>query len=309
MELAIITAKQVLQLFILILAGVIVEKAGIVRGDQKKMLSSLLINVTVPMMVFVSYLGGSEAALRNLGRSFIYSAVLFAVSIGVSLAVTVKTDRNRQGLVRFCCIFTNAAYMGFPLIKALFGAEGIMYASAFVTLFNVFLWTLGYLLFTDSVRPKDIVKNLLKSPPMYAVLFGLVFFIAGIDLPEMLTSPFTMIGDMTTPLSMMITGITIAETRAGGILKKPGMVFVILMRLVVIPVICLGVFRLLDFRGLVAIVPLIQEACPVAAISTMLAIQYDRDREFAAGAVMISTLLSVVTLPVYAYLLVFMGFV
>ena len=112
---------------------------------------------------------------------------------------------------------------------------------------------------------------------------------------------------MNTPLSMVITGITVAETDVRCILKDKNLWIAVLVRLILIPCICTAVFVLFHFSGIPAVVCLILEACPAAAITTMLAFQYGKDQQYAAGLVVVSTLLSIVSLPMYAVIIQWCG--
>lgn len=135
MELAIISAKQVTELFILIFAGIILQRKKLITEDGKKLLSNLLINFIVPCMILNSYLGTyRKDTAQNLGNAFLYSILLCGIGIIISLIASIPVRREQRGIFRFAISFSNAAYMGFPLVRALFGEEGIIYASAYTAM-------------------------------------------------------------------------------------------------------------------------------------------------------------------------------
>lgn len=304
MELALITARQVVELFILIAAGVLLKKVRMINGDNKRFLSDLLIKFVVPCMILNSYMGSYEdKILGNIGRSFLYSVVLCTLGIAISIIAAHFVKEENRGIFKFSCSFSNAAYMGFPLIRALFGDEGILYASAYVTVFNILLWTVGCVFFADRMPVKKLIKNLITCPPIIAVAVGLIIYFFRIPVADIIAEPIGTVGAMTTPLSMIITGVTMAEAGFMSLLKKKNLCIAIVVRLLFIPLVCLGVFKLLNLTGITAMVTLILEACPAAAITTLFAIQHNRDEQYAASVVVISTLLSIITLPGYAYLL------
>lgn len=304
MELALITARQVVELFILIAAGVLLKKVGMINGDNKRFLSDLLIKFVVPCMILSSYMGSYEDnILGNIGRSFLYSVVLCVIGIVISIIAAHFVKEENRGIFKFACSFSNAAYMGFPLIRALFGDEGILYASAYVTVFNILLWTVGCVFFADRMPVKKLIRNLITCPPIIAVAVGLIIYFFRIPVAGIIAEPIGTVGAMTTPLSMIITGVTMAEAGFLSLLKKKNLCIAIVVRLFLIPLVCLGVFKLLNLTGITAMVTLILEACPAAAITTLFAIQHKRDEQYAASVVVISTLLSIITLPGYAYLL------
>lgn len=141
MELAVITAKQVAVLLLLIFAGFACVKTGAVKIEAKKAFSDLLLYLIVPAMVINSYLTEFDPkVLQNLLQSFALSTVLLLLGLVITFLLTLRIDKEKNTpILRFACIFSNAAYMGFPLIQALFGAEGLLYASAYVTVFNILL--------------------------------------------------------------------------------------------------------------------------------------------------------------------------
>ena len=304
MNLALITAKQVAELFLLIAAGVFLKRIGMIGAKEKSFLSDLLIKFVVPCMILNSYMGSySTDTLANIGLSFVYSIGLCVAGILITMAVSGLVKEENRGIFRFACSFSNAAYMGFPLIRALFGEEGILYASSYVTVFNILLWTVGCVFFADRMSFGKLIKNVLSCPPILAVAVGLLIYLLQIPVQVVLSEPIGAVGEMTTPLSMIITGVTMAEAGLLPLLKKKNLFIAVAVRLLLIPAVCIGVFWLLGISGTAVVVTLLLEACPAAAITTMFAIWHGKDEQYAAAVVVISTLLSIITLPVCAYLL------
>ena len=205
-------------------------------------------------------------------------------------------------VVRFGCMFSNAAYMGFPLIQAMYGSEGVLYASVYVTVFNILLWTVGIVYVSESMSFKELLKKIVTCPPIISVAVGLVIFLARIPVADVLKDTFNVVGGMNTPLSMIITGITISQFPLLSILKDKRVYFTVILRMFIIPVICTMVMYLIHARGMVAVITIILEACPCAAITTLFAIKFGHDQKLAVGAVTLSTLISIITLPCLALL-------
>lgn len=304
MELAIITVKQVLELFVLIISGIFLYKKNIIREDGKKLLSDILIKFVVPCMIINSYMGKfNDEVLDNIGKSFIYSIILCVLGIVISLAVSFMVSDEHKGIFRFACSFSNAAYMGFPLIRALFGEEGILYASSYVTVFNILLWSVGYVFFADKMPIKKLLKNLITCPPIIAVVVGLIIYLFKIPVTNIIADPISSVGAMTTPISMIVTGVAMGEAGIVRLIKQKHLLYGLFIRLILIPMVSLLVFYIFNISGIVATVTLVLEACPCAAITTMFAIQYGHDQKYAAALVVISTICSIVTLPLYVYLI------
>lgn len=308
MDLALNTLHQVLIMAIMILVGYICAKRKVLQAEARTHFSNLLVQIVVPCMIFSSYLSEFDPAVfRNLLLSFGLSTVLLLVGIVVTMLTTGRFEEKNRPIYRFAGFFSNAGYMGFPLIEALFGAEGLLYASAYNTIFNILLWTLGYGMISGIREPRKVAKTILTSPALIAVALGLVVYIAQIPIPDILARPIDMIGDMNTPISMIITGIIIAQADLGRLLKNRQILGISTIRLLLTPAVCLGIAAILIRLGMPAGMPLqvclLLEACPCAAITSVFAVQFHYDEEGAAGAVIVSTLLSIVTLPLYALLI------
>ena len=190
MTLALITAKQVIVLFILIFSGFICVKTGAVKIEGRKAFSDLLVYFVVPCMIINSYLTEfDDNIFKNILYALGLSILLLVVGFAITFLLSFKLKGDNVPIVRFGCMFSNAAYMGFPLIQALFGSEGLIYASAFVTAFNILLWTLGYSIVSRTFDLKAIVKKIFTTPAIISVFIGLLIFIAGIPLPDIISQP------------------------------------------------------------------------------------------------------------------------
>ncbi len=304
MQLAMITAQQVIVLFILIFAGFICVKSGAVSIEGKKSFSDLLVYFVVPCMIVNSYLTDFDADIfKNILYALGLSVMLLFIGIVVTWVLSLRIKDKNLPIIRFGCMFSNAAYMGFPLIQALFGSEGLIYASAFVTVFNILLWTLGYSVVSRTISLKLVIKKIFTTPATIAVFLGLIIFIARISLPGVLSQAIGLAGAVNTPLSMFITGMIIAASDIKSMLSNRLVYFAIVVRMIIIPAICVAVFLLLGIRGMVANIVLILEACPCAAITSVFAVQFDYDDDVAAASVVLTTFVSIITLPLVAFII------
>ena len=267
MELALITVKQVVVLFILIFAGFVCVKTKAVKMEGKKAFSDLLLYLIVPAMVINSYMMEFNIdILHNLLKAFELSILLLLIGLFITLALTAKHKSPDLPIMRFACIFSNAAYMGFPLIQALFGSEGLLYASAFVTVYNILLWTAGYGIVSKKVRAKEVLRTIFTNPVLISAVAGLLIYLCQIPVPDIIKQPVSLVGNMNTPLSMFITGMIIAGSDVKGLVYNKNIWYIILVRQLVIPAVCFGVFSLFHVTGMAAQVVLLLEACPSAAI-------------------------------------------
>ena len=150
---------------------------------------------------------------------------------------------------------------------------------------------------------RQTVRTIVTTPVLLAVVAGLILYLSQAPVPELIRTPLEMISNMNTPLSMFITGMMIAESDLKKLFSRRGLASAILIRLAAIPAVCFILYRLLGVSGMAAQVVLLLEACPCAAITSVFAIRFGCDQELAAGAVVGSTLFSIITLPLCALLL------
>ena len=305
MNLALVTLEQVGILFILIVIGYICGKTGVVTSEGKKVLSNFLIKAIVPAMIVNAYLNMefNPQILTNLLQAFglSFGSIFFAMFIAWLLLWKAKTPNKK--LLWFAFSYSNAAYMGFPLVKGLFGDEGMLYASAFATVFNIIVWSIGYAVMSGETDKKKIVNTVVKSPVTCSVIVGLLLYLCRIPVPEIIKVPIRMMGESTTPISMIIIGVMIAESRLKSILANKEIWMTVAVRLVLIPTLTFGLYYLFGIGGMVGSVILIQAASPTAATTSVLATQFNHDEAIGAGTVVITTICSIVTLTIFALLL------
>ena len=305
MNLALVTLQQVGILFILIVIGYICGKTGVVTSEGKKVLSNFLIKAIVPAMIVNAYLNMefNPQILTNLLQAFglSFGSIFFAMLVSWLLLWKMKTANKK--VLWFAWSYSNAAYMGFPLVKGLFGDEGMLYASAFATVFNIVVWSIGYAIMSGENDGKKIINTVLKSPVTCSVVVGLLLYLCRIPVPEIMKQPIRMIGETTTPISMIIIGVMIAESRLKSILVNKEIWLTVVVRLIVIPTLTFALYYLFGIGGMVGSVILIQAASPTAATTSVLATQFNHDESIGAGTVVITTICSIVTLTIFALLL------
>ena len=307
MELARISLTQVLIMFIMILLGFLLVKLHLIDIESKKSLSNLLVYLVVPFMIVNSYITTyDQTILTNMLWAFLASIICLALAIILVFIFTLFWHIDDKPILQFGMMFSNAAYMGFPLIEAMFGSEGLIYASCFVSMFNILLWTIGYMIVSRSFNVKVAFKAIAKTPVIYALIIGLIIFFTQIEIPEIIKTPLSTIGSMNTPLSMIITGMIIASSNVFSVLKNKYLWFSTALRLVIIPLLTLPFVYLLSLAGIdkeVLKIVFILSCCPCAAITSVFAIKFHYNEDLASTTVVVTTILSIITLPLFTLLI------
>ena len=298
MELALISAKQVVAILVIMVFGVICAKTRILDRDVNKRLSDLLLNIVSPLVILLSYQRPYEARLaRNLLISFALSLLALFVSGVVGYLLFRKRPQDRRYCMeRFATIYGNAGFLGIPLVDGVFGSEGVFYLTAFITAFNLLVWTHGVICMSGSFSMKTFRQGLF-SPAVCAIALGVALFFARIELPELLATPLSYISALNTGLAMLIAGVSVANTDFRELAKSARVFLVCLARLVICPVLFGLLIRFLPLDGIVRGTMLLASACPCATMVILFAYRYGGDDLYGTQIFTASTLLCALTVP------------
>lgn len=296
-----IIASQIVIMFIILFIGGICYKLKLINKQGTKQLSDLALNIVGPMLIFMSYQKDYDPDMaKGLLWSFLLSAVSFAVMILLSF-FTVGKNNPDKGLERFSAIYSNCAFIGIPLVDGVFGSEGVLYLTAYITFFNVLVWTHGLMTMKEEKDFSSLVKAL-KSPNIIAVGLGLICYFCQIHIPEIPAKALNYIGAMNTPLAMIIAGATVAQTDLLKALKNTRLYLISFYRLLLFPAVSFFVCALIKAPAEVLMTVTIASACPAAAIGTMFAVKMDKKPERASEIFALTTILSCITLPLITIL-------
>lgn len=290
--------RQTIIMLILILTGVICSKTKIISRDTNKDLSKFVLQVVNPIVIFTSYQMEYRAELvRNLLITFALSVIAFTVMIGSAYIFIRNKEGRETEIERFSAIYSNCGFMGIPLMHALFGDEGVFYLTAFITVFNLIVWTHGIILISGERDMKKVVK-VFYSPTIIAIVLGIITFFTQVKLPEVPMAALDFIADMNTPMAMLVSGVTMADTNVIKLIKKPRVYHICLLKLLVIPVILVGIMSLFGIDEKVKMTVIVAASAPPAAMCTLQCIRYNRNSVYASEIFSAGTVLSVLSLPV-----------
>lgn len=299
MELSLIIVQKIAVMFLLTLVGYICAKLGVIDTPTTKRLSTLALKLVSPMLIFSSYqMEYDPVIVKNLGISFVMCAIAYVIQIGAAFLLARSRGGKNPGyrLERLCMIFSNCGFFGIPLIHSLYGAEGTVYLTAFIAVFNVLLWAVGVPILVGKTTLRDTVKNVF-SPATVATVLGLGCLLLRLRLPAILIEPIEMIGSMNTPFAMIAAGATIAGTKLLPAVKNPRIYYTTFCKMLLIPAAAALIFTLFPLDPLLVTVPILAVACPVAIACPMLALLYGHDESFGSQMFAVTTLLSIVTIP------------
>jgi len=293
-----ILLKQIAIMALLIAVGWVLRRKNFLSEQGTKELGAILLRIIIPCVIVKSYIVPySRERLLELALSAGLALLGFIAAMLIAYAVYGK----RRRIENFAAAFCNAGFIGIPLAQAAIGEDGVFYVAASVALLNLFRWTYGVYIMTDrrdAIRAKTIATN----PVVIAIVVGVVLFVGRIPVPEILTSTLGYIAGMNTPVAMILMGTYLARVSWRELLDRRAYSCV-LLRLVVIPAVVLMLFWLLPVSNTAVVMAVfLAAATPVGANICVFAQQYNSDYPFSVVTVCLSTVLSVVTVPLLSTL-------
>lgn len=307
--------KQLLLLFVLMVIGFAATKAGFIDKVGSDKISSLISRVTMPAMYIATFMAQQYSAEKMmqcgilLGISVFYYVI--AVAVSILFVKLTRTGAGDRGVYQFLIIFSNAAYMGFPVLKAVLGDEAIFYGAFFNLPFNIFAYSLGiYLLRQGRPGGEFNKKEMFLNPGTLGVLFGALLFVVSplIDGTKfhqllykgILYEGFNAVGSVTIPLSMLVIGCVLATVKPTAVVGNFKIYAVCAIRLLAMPALILLCLLPLHLEPLIAGIPVLISGMPGAVFTVILSKEYGGDEKTASVGVFMTTLLSAVTIPIIA---------
>ena len=287
-------------LLCLILVGLITVKVRIVDEHARFSMSDLILNVFLPCNILSSFFSAGSSQLPSLGIILLVSLGIIAVSFLLALIIYRRIGPEQKKVLLYATIISNASFLGNPVVESIFGLEGLTYASAYLIPLRISLWTVGLAIFAGG---KTNLKKVLFHPCLLATYAGLLVMVTDFSIPPLVSRLVFSLGNCTTPLSMIVVGNILAMVDPRKLLTRwtAGFAFI---RLLFIPFLVMGIMLIFRPDPMVSGVSVILSGMPAPVTTTILADKYGADRELACKIVFVSTLLSIITIPALAWLLI-----
>lgn len=299
MEFALITLEKITEMFLIMAVGILAFHVKIIDGPTNKRLSNILMNIIAPAMLFMSFqIEFKTEQLQRLLVSAGLAALTLAVSIVLAQFIIPSGKHGNTEIERNSIIYSNCGFMGIPLVNGLLGKEGVFFLTAYIAVFNMFVWTHGLSLMSGETGSIRMVLKKFIQPSVIGIILGIICYVLRIRLPEVLANPLNMVGDMNTPMAMIVAGCTLAESDLLGALKQPRTYWLSALKLLVMPLITMGILHVLNADHMIALTILAAASSPTAAMITLFALQNNKDGNYASELFTITTMFSLVTIPV-----------
>ena len=293
-------------LLAIVIVGYVAGKLKYMGGDFDRRLSNIIIDITCPALILSSTMGGKlpdrSLILPLLGISLL-TYVLLAIAAWTLPRWLTKKSEDR-GTVGFALMFGNVGFIGYPIVGAIFGHEAVFYAAILNVVNTLSVFTAGVMLVNGERQRMAFQSKILVSTPMISAYLAILIVALGIDnIPSVISQPITMIGGITVPGALLIIGSSMSRL-SWRMMLGSGVVYVTTaFRLLILPLLLYIIFRAMGFDSLVVNINTLVIAMPVATYGTILCLRYGRDTALITEITFISTLLSVLTIPLVAQLL------
>ena len=305
MELFVRTMSLQLQLLTVMIVGFLIKKKKIINSNQQKGLSELLINVVLPANIIKSFLSD----IKITSELFYNCIMMILICTGIQLfSILVfpfffkKFDEKKSHVMTYGMIVSNSSFIGIPVVEYLFGPLAVVYTSVFQIPIRISMWTAGLSLFTKSMKFSDTFNKVIRHPCIIAVGIGVLMMALRIKLPEILGGALSILSGATTCLSMLIIGMILAEIKNNDFFDFSTL-FYSFIRLIGFPVLIKVVLDLFQVNDLLLKISVLMSAMPCGSTCAILAQKYEYDDIFAAKIIFVSSLASVITVPIVALLI------
>lgn len=288
-----IVLRQSIIMFVYMAIGGLLFQKGLITKEGSKSLANLLLYVVLPCVVVKSFcVARTPERMSGLLVSFLAALGILLLAMAVSHLLFKKNPIDDFGAA-----FSNAGFMGFPLVAAVQGSEAIFYAAGFVALLNALQWTYGQSLISGDLSYRS-PKAILKNPLVLSLLLGILIFCFELPVPAIASDLLAALAALNAPLAMVILGVYLTQTDPKTLFNDPHLYVVAAARLVLIPLLTILVLKLLPAQyAAIATTLVIVAAAPIGSNVAVYAQKLGKDYAYAVRGVCLSTLLSAITMP------------
>ena len=291
-------------LFLTMLIGYIFGKKGLADDNGKSLLTDLVLFVTLPGSILKSFQIEFNHQILIACMTIAIAGVVIQIGSSIlGMFLYNHYGESRKKVLQYATICSNAGILGNPIAEGIFGQMGMMYASIYVIPQRIFMWSVGLTYFTEAPDKKTLCKKVATHPCILAVVIGFIMMVTQIQLPGVLNVTIKNIAGANTFLAMSLVGVILSRVKLTEIVDRD-IIYYGFIRLVFIPLLVYIGCRLAAVDELVTGVSVVLAAMPAASTTAIIASKYKKDETFATRCVVSTTLLSLVTVPVWCLFLV-----
>lgn len=297
--------EQILAMFLVVGVGYALVKTGLLKSEESKVISNIVVYVCMPCVTVDAFqIEMTKDKVQGLLLAVVVAAVVHAVMIG--LVKLLGRPLGFNSIEKASMIYSNSGNLVIPLVASVLGKEWVFYTSAYTLVQTMLVWTHGVSVISGESQ-KDI-RKIVANPNIIALFLGFFLFVSGIQLPVIVGSCVSSLGDMIGPVSMLVIGMLIGNVNLLWVFRQKRIYLICLIRLVVVPVAAaaaMAVIKHLSIHkdaGNILLVVLLATAAPAAAMVTQLAQLYGKDAKYASVINVMSVIFCIVTMPLMVLL-------
>jgi|GEM_PF-409483 len=306
MDLSIIL-PQIIVLYILMVIGMIVNRVGVINDSVVSGITKIILYVTIPATIFASLKDSAaitnQDAFEMAGLSLLTYALVFVLSFVVLVILFVH--KPERPFYQYICIFGNIGFIGYPMVTAVIGSQGVLLAAIANIFYSVLLYTAGIYLMSQNGENDSKVAFQWKrmvNPGMIAAILCVLMFVFKIPLPGVLSETADLLGGATTPLAMLVVGASVNKIDFKSVIKNYRIIIISVVKMTAYPIGFAYLIKALGFTGLPAMVSVLLLGMPVATTSVITAMEFNRKNLAKASvATVLSTIMLIVTIPVLVF--------
>ncbi len=301
-----VVINQMIVLFLALVVGFVANKTHVLTAEGTKMLSKLVVNVAQTALIIAAVLTmETRLSTQDFFTLILASLGMYAVLgiVAIFLPYILRSKRSDYGLYRFMMMFGNVGFMGYPVIGAIFGSDAIFYSAIFNLPFYVLVYSIGIMFVSEGSGKKAFQPKALINAPLIAGIISVIIYALNIKFPAPITETFDMLGNMTTPGAMLILGSSLASHSLKRVFTEWRIYPLAILRLLIMPIAIWALFRNFIASPIILGITVITTGMPAATNATLLCMEYGGNEELASNCVVITTILSVATIPLLSYLL------
>lgn len=293
--------QQMLIMFFYMMVGYWACKKGFFGEEASSTISWIVVNIANPAMIISSVING-ESAIS--GQELIHTLVLALISFAVLIILAeilprlFGTEGKTRSAYKVMTVFNNIGFMGFPVIAATYGQDALLYAAIFVLPYNILFYTYGITVTRSGGRKGVFNLKQIFNIGSIASILAVVLYVVQIPMHDVIKTATESLSNLTSPLSMFVIGISLSSMKIRELFTDVKLLGYTAIKLLIIPVIGTMIAANFIHNQMLLNVFMIMLATPAGAMTAMLAQEYDGDYEFASKAVALTTVLSVITIPI-----------
>ncbi len=293
------------QLFLLLAVGMVIRRIGILDGSAKKILTDLVLYITLPSGIIRSFVVETSSDLFvSLFHALLVGLAITVVSFVLAKVLFRKSDPGKNAVLQYALLVSNAGFLGLPIAWEVFGSAGYMYASILLAPLRIMMWSAGVAVFKSQQSDEEMQwRQVLLHPCMVATYIGLFLMITGFKLPVLIDETLASLGGATTVLSMLLVGSLFGEMGREDLALDRNIFFHTAIRLVLIPLLTYWFGRAIGANRAVYGVGVLLAGMPAGSTAVIMAAKYDGDAAYASKLVLLSTATSMLTIPMWLALI------